>query len=137
MTGIASGAMVTMIDGNDKQIEQVVVGDDVLAYDFDNKRVMFGKVTSVKKSTGESIEIVTAQTKVVAAPDHLFFISENQQMKIAGDLQVGDEVLWFDLFHGRKEKVLEKKPSGTCVFYDFVVADYENFIANALIVSGK
>jgi len=137
MTGIASGSKITMIDGNDKHIEQIVVGDDVLAYDFDNKRVMFGKVTKVKTSNGPSVEIVTPHAKVVSSLDHLFFISENADTKSAKELQVGDEILWFDEFHGRKEKIVEKRNVVNSVFYDFVVADYENFIVNAIIVAGK
>ena len=137
MTGISSGSKITMIDGNDKEIEAVAVGDDVLAYDFDNKRVMFGKITKIKTSSGPAIEIVTSHSKVVASPDHIFFISENAETKPANELQVGDEILWFDEFHGRKEKIVEKRSFANAVFYDFVVSDYENFIVNAIIVAGK
>lgn len=137
MTGIASGSHVTMIDGNDKPIEKVEIGDDVLAYDFDNKRVMFGKVTAVRKNSGMAFGIVTANTTIIASGDHMFFVSENADMKQAADLQVGGEILWFDLFHGRKDTIVEKRSVSDSVFYDFVVADYGNFIANGVIVAGK
>lgn len=137
MTGIASGTKITMIDGNDKAIEEVAVGDDVLAYDFDNKRVMFGKVTKIKTSSGPATEIVTSHAKVVSSLDQLFFISENADTKSAKELHVGDEILWFDMFHGRREKIIEKRHVTNSVFYDFVVSDYENFMANAIIVAGK
>ena len=137
MTGIAFGSKITMIDGNDKQIENVVTGDDVLAYDFDNKRVMFGKVVQIRTSSGASFEIVTANATIIASGDHMFFISENADSKQVKDLQAGDEILWFDLFHGRKDRIIEKRNVADSVFYDFVVSDYGNFIANGLIVCGK
>lgn len=133
MSGIAEDSGILMIDGNEKPAGGVVAGDDVLVYDFENDRVMFGKVTGTRRNKGPAVEIVTASAKLVSSPRQRIFTAANV-MKEAGDLRPGDEILWFDMSSPKPEKITVKRAVGDVALVELSVGD-RSFVAGGLLCS--
>lgn len=86
-----AGTMVRMGDGNEKPIEQVKVGDVVVSH-TGAKRVV--EDTIKKPYFGDIVTLKTkGQRAISCTPDHRF-VSDGEAWVAAGDLSVGDSVLY-------------------------------------------
>ncbi|MBI4448215.1 hypothetical protein HY643_04485, partial [Candidatus Woesearchaeota archaeon] len=122
--------IVSLSDGQFVSIEEIEVKDEVLSYDFAEKKFIPSKV--LKKWVVEKDEvykILIEEENIEASGDHVFFLVD-ETSKPAKDLAVGDLLL---TEHGgkkvRKIKVLQK-PN---MMIDISV-EKENFLANSIVV---
>lgn len=96
------GTTVAMADGTEVPIEDVRVGDRVLAGDPESGRVVARPVTALITGTGEKHLVAltvdtdgasgTATGTLVATEGHPFWVDDAGRWVDAGDLRAGDEV---------------------------------------------
>lgn len=82
---------VTMADMTKKPLDEVKVGDIILTFDKDAKKVVQTTVTDIgKRTTNEYYSLATSQTSFIVTGEHPFYIEG--QWKSVKDLKVGDKV---------------------------------------------
>ena len=89
-----AGTMIQTPNG-DVAIEQIVVGDYVIGYDFQNNRPQIQKVkeTYIREYSGELICIETENGKIIkVTPNHPIMLLDGRQV-LAKDLKDTDEVV--------------------------------------------
>ena len=85
----AAGTHVLMADGEFKPIERVIVGDSVMAYDFQSDRKHAARVTQVyQKTVGSYLRL----NDLVVTANHPFAVGPDE-WRVAGDLREGDRVI--------------------------------------------
>ncbi len=131
--GIASGSRIMLIDGNEKNIEDVREGEDVLSYDFENERTVFSRITKIAPFSGNGIMLATAGKDITVSPGQGFILFDGRK-KRADELQVNDGILGFDFFSGREEKIMENRSAGENVFYEICADGFKNAVVNGLII---
>ncbi|KRF33255.1 polymorphic toxin-type HINT domain-containing protein [Yonghaparkia sp. Soil809] len=92
------GTLVLMGDGQAKPIEDVRLGDTVLAADPETGEFGSRPVTALIEGTGvkELVTVTTEHGSVVATAGHPFWSESDAAWVDAGDLEVGDAVLEAD-----------------------------------------
>ncbi len=112
-------------------------GDRLKAFDFKNKKIVNAVCKRIFSRKAErAYNIRTKNSDITVTPEHLFFVSLNEETKAAEYLKVDDFVLLFDGKNIKKERIISKKeirkPKG--LFYDMEIPEYQNFIANNIIL---
>jgi hypothetical protein len=127
-----AGTKITMASGTYKNIENIVEGDIITAYDEINKKATNSEVIATFHHTPDEMPdyylIVNGQLRVT--PNHRMYI--NNEWKTAGELGMGDkllnllgeEVIVFSL-----EKVYEKVPT-----YNLEIEKHHNYFAEDILV---
>ncbi|MFH1655240.1 MAG: polymorphic toxin-type HINT domain-containing protein [Candidatus Omnitrophota bacterium] len=124
-----AGTPILMADGSRKPIEEIKVGDEVLAYNEETATTQKDKVT--KLFVHEDIEgylIVNGNLKVT--PEHRFY-SQEKWIEI-GSLKVGDKLLDYK---GQTQEItsIEKVKEKTTV-YNFEVEPSHTYFAGGFLV---
>ena len=78
-----------MADGSYESIERLVIGDQVMAYDFAAKRRRAVPVTRMYRKTADAFLRLNGLTVTASHP----FAVGPDEWRIAGDLKVGDRVI--------------------------------------------
>jgi beta propeller repeat protein len=122
---------ILMTDGTTKPIEQVQVGDTVLAFDEATKELKPDKVGKVFKHTIDQYLIINGQLEVTA--NHLVY-SDGQWVEI-GQLKIGDNLL---NFQGKPEKITSIEIVKKVVqVYNLEITSYHTYIAGGVVVHNK
>jgi hypothetical protein len=129
------GTTITMADNSVKTIENVLVGDLVIAYNEVLGQRVPAKVTEVFHHTpdemGDFYLVINNNLRVT--PNHPLFV--NKRWTNAGKVQIGDRLLGVngsdvDVFS--IVKVFQKEPT-----YNLEVANYHTYFANGILAHNK
>jgi len=130
-----AGTKIAMSDGSSKNIENVMIGDDVTSYDVTNKKLVSAKVSEVFHHVGdemsESYLIINEKLRVTS--NHPLFI--NGKWKQAGDAKIGDNLLSITSLPipiRSIETVVDTVPT-----YNLEVDTYHNYFAEGILAHNK
>ena len=148
-----AGTKIQMEDGTEKNIEDVVVGDNVLSFNEELSKNEIKEVVTCNKNTNKKLVKYhfSNQTSVVATPEHPFYVdglklaslepqSTKQIHSINGDVEeikVGDLVYVSNGVSKTAIKEIEILDVEDTDTYIFTVKDNHNFYANNVLVHNK
>ncbi len=132
---LLAGTKVSMADGNNKNIEDIEVGDLVIANDLTTGELMPASVIKLYHHTPSEMTdyylIINDDLKVT--PNHPMYI--NGKWQHIGDAKVGDVLLGMDgsdVIITSMEVVFEKVPT-----YNLEVEEYHTYFANGVLVHNR
>lgn len=132
-----AGTEISLANGDVKNIEDVLVGEEVFTYNEDKKAIETGIVGDLKKHEVNSVIRLTLDNEniIVTTAEHPFFVVGSGWVK-AGELKPLDVCLKED---GKESlistvEVLEEKHE---VFNLLSVSGNHNFFANGILVHNK
>ncbi len=134
---VAQRTRIKLIDGNEELVENLKTGDDVLTYDFESKRVIFSKITSItEQEFPEGVKISAMDLEVVCSPNSTLFTESTETgLILAKDAQEGEIILYFDMFSAVVGTVTAlSKITKPMKFYSLKVSEYGNFIGNDILL---
>ena len=122
--------MVNMADGQTLALDDIEKDDEVMSYDFENKKMISSKVLEKWEVKKSKIFKITVVEEIIASGDHLFFL-EDGSTKAAEELKVGMNVLneKGQVVPIKKIEVQDKEKT----LIDIKVEN-ENFVAENVIV---
>jgi len=132
-----AGTEITLSNGDVKNIEDVVVGEEVLTYNEESNETEVGIVGNLKESEVNSIVRITLDNEIVihTTHEHPFYVNGKGWVK-AGELEVLDTC---KKVNGEESiistvDVLEE----THIVYNLLsVSENHNFFANGILVHNK
>jgi len=132
-----AGTEITLVDGNVKNIEDVVVGEEVLTYNEESGKHESGVVGDLKQHEVKSVIRLTLDNEniIITTHEHPFFVEGKGWVK-AGELQSLDVCKKVDGSESliSTVEVLEE----THVVYNLLsVSENHNFYANEILVHNK
>lgn len=132
-----AGTEITLFDGTIKNIEDVVVGDEVLSLNKETGEHSIGIVGELKEESVTSvIQIVfDDSTTIKTTSEHPFFIKEKEWVN-AGELYPDDICIKVSGEESPISEVIELEESHT-VYNLLSVSDHSNFYANGILVHNK
>ncbi|RLI97683.1 MAG: peptide chain release factor 1 [Candidatus Aenigmatarchaeota archaeon] len=129
-----------MSEKGEIEINKVKVGDRVLCFNLQEKKVEKGEVEEVlKRRIEEGIRIVHEKGYLFASFEHKVFVEEEGEIKekFAGELKKGDRILVNERNEVRVCKVKNVSKRRVNVgefFYDLRVKPFPNYFANLVLV---
>ena len=132
-----AGTDITLANGDHKNIENVVVGEEVLTYNEETGTTEAGTVGELKQHEVDSVVRLTLENSIiiVTTAEHPFYVNNKGWVK-AGDLEMGDECKkedGSDSFISTVEIIEEVHT----VYNLLSVSDNHNFFANGILVHNK
>ena len=126
-----AGTLITMADGSKKPIEEIKIGDIVLAFDDETNQFKPDKVSKTFEHASQGYLIINGHLKVTANHPVL----SNGQWVEVGSLKTGDQLL-------NEKGALEaistiEKRGEEITTYDIEVNPYHSFIAEGYVVHNK
>lgn len=122
-------SLVLMADGTHKEIQTIVVGDEVVSYNILDNVL---ETSIVEHLTNEEKNYLTINDKLTLSPDHLVYVLEKGYV-LAENVAVGDY-----LIDENEEQVLVNSVSvvsdETITVYDISVDKNSNFFAQGYLV---
>lgn len=135
----AAGTRITMADGSERLIEQVVAGDQVLAFD-EESRALVAAVVERAIVRPDVDRLIVINDALVTTPNHQFYTTgglKRAQALTLGDplyeLRTGDSAS--ELAAARVER-LAARPGGVET-YNLEIAVHHNYFAGGVLVSDK
>ncbi|MBM3251820.1 MAG: prepilin-type N-terminal cleavage/methylation domain-containing protein [Candidatus Omnitrophica bacterium] len=126
-----AGTPILMADGSLKPIEQIKVGDKVIAFDQDTEKFKEDKVTELFHHKVNKYLIINDKIKVTN--NHLVY-SAGKWIEI-GKLKVGDKLLNAE---GKPEAITSiEKVSGDVFVYNFELNPYHAYVAGGIVAHNK
>lgn len=126
-----AGTPILMSDGSQKSIEQIRVGDIVVAFDQETETFKQDKVTELFEHKADKYLIVNYKIKVTA--NHLVY-SKGGWIQI-GQMQVGDMLLNAE---GKPEAIISiEKASENVLVYNFELNPYHAYVAGGIVAHNK
>jgi hypothetical protein len=128
-----------LADGTPRPIEQIAIGDSVLAYDVETGALATGTVEATMVHP-DTERLVIVNGTLVTTPEHPFFVDGNWVN--AGDLAVGDALITASAAQASPMIVpasvhsLEARSDRTNT-YNFTVARYHDYFAGGVLVHNK
>ncbi|MFY0563436.1 MopE-related protein [Archangium lansingense] len=136
-----AGTAITLADGSTKPIEDMVIGDQVLAYDVEARQVVPAPVTQTfvhENSSG----ILLINGRVQATANHPFYA--NGRWVRADELEIGDELVMLNVSDGadlasthpvRVTSLLMQPQHETT--YNLEVDTHHDYFAEGILVHNK
>ena len=148
-----AGTKIQMEDGTEKNIEEVVVGDNVLSFNEETGKNEIKEVVTCNKNTNKKLVKYhfSNQTSIIATPEHPFYVdglklaslnpeSTKEIHSINGEVEeikVGDLVYVSNGVSKTAIKEIEILDVDDTDTYIFTVKDNHNFYANNVLVHNK
>jgi len=131
-----AGTSIKMIDGTEKNIEDVVKGDVVLSWEETTNEKVAGIVSEILVADVNSVIEIKFEngTKIVTTEEHPFYVSENWVK--AKDLTIDMVCTTSDDSTSKIETITIKKEN-TTVYNLLDVTDSHTFYANNILVHNK
>ena len=132
-----AGTKITLSDNSLKNIEDVIVGENVLTYNGETGLNETGVVGDLKKHEVSSIIKLTfdGEKTIITTNEHPFFIKDKGWVK-ANELQSND-VCKTDLLEDKKIVSVEILEETHTVYNLLSVSNHHNFYANNILVHNK
>ena len=127
---IISGTPIAMADGSSKPIENVNVGDRVLAYDLEREQRVAATVAQVF-THGDIGDLVRINNALVANKNQSFYA--NGAWLRAGELVYNDMLFPLDPTRSAKVKSFEDLP-GKRTVHNIEVAEHHTYFAGDVLV---
>ena len=111
-----------------KNIEDIEVGDEVLAYDEETGEQAYKPVVHLFRN--ESTDWTTVKVEgieIESTPGHKYYIPEESSWRSAKDLKIGDKVLLSDGRYGIIESVENRSYEAARTTYNFEVQDFHTY----------
>jgi hypothetical protein len=152
-TCFVAGTKVTMGDGSEKNIEDVIIGDEVLSFNESTLKNEVKKVIGLNKPIHD--DLVTYefanQTSITSTFDHPFYVDDlelasfapfltNKRYNIGKEvrqIKVGDLVYLSNGVSKTAIKEIVEQPEIDTQTYIVTVEDNHNFYANGILVHNK
>ncbi len=133
-----AGTLVHCEDGT-KKIEDIEVGDRVLAYDEETGEQSYKEVVRLFRNESKDWTGITVEeNEIVSTPGHKYYLPLTKQWVSAKDLKVGNTVL---LSNGQYSKVKKTRAihyETPQITYNFEVDDLHNYyVENGVLVHNK
>jgi intein/homing endonuclease len=126
-----AGTPILMADGSTKAIEQVKVGDKIIAFDEKTGELKKDKVTEFFEHDAQEYLIVNGHLKVTA--NHLVY--HNGKWVEIGKLKIGDSLLDSQ---GKPQQITDiKKMRASVKVYNLEVNPYHTYFAGGFLVHNK
>ena len=122
-----------------KKIEDIEVGDLVLAYDEETGETAYKPVVRLFRNESKDWTGVTVNgTEIVSTPGHKYYLPETKTWVSAEDLKVGTKVLLSDGSYGIIKVVKSIHYDEAQTTYNFEVADYHTYyVGNGVLVHNR
>ena len=121
------GTLVATADGL-KPIEDIEVGDKVLAYDQHTGKQAYKKVTRLfRNKTDKWYHVHINEQDIVCTAGHPFYVADLETFVSAKDLKVGQSVLLADGTCAVIEEIRVQKLRAPETTYNFEVEDYHTY----------
>lgn len=121
------GTLVETEDGL-KPIDEIQVGDKVLAYDEETGGQAYKPVLRLFRNTSQDWTGVTVNgEEIISTPKHKYYLPESKSWKSAEELKVGTKVLLTDGSYGIIEAVKAIHNDEPETTYNFEVADFHTY----------
>ena len=132
-----AGTKITLSDNSLKNIEDVMVGENVLTYNEETGFNETGVVGDLKKHEVSSIVKLTfdGEKNIITTNEHPFFVKDKGWVK-ANELQSND-ICKTDLLEDVKILSVELLEETHTVYNLLSVSDHHNFYANNILVHNK
>ncbi len=87
---LAFGTMISMANGEKKDIFNLKIGDVLIGYDFKKKKYVDSKCIAIWKRKKRALQIlveklnilsISLEKEIISSPDHLFFVSVNGKIR--------------------------------------------------------
>ena len=132
-----AGTQITLSDNSLKNIEDVIVGENVLTYNEETGFNETGVVGDLKKHEVSSIIKLTfdGEKTIITTTEHPFFVKEKGWVK-ANELQSND-ICRTDLLEDIKIVSVEILEETHTVYNLLSVSNHHNFYANNILVHNK
>lgn len=132
-----AGTEITMADGDVKNIEEVIVGDEVLTYNEESGETEMGVVGDLKQHEVSSVIRLTLDNEniIITTEEHPFFVEGKGWVK-AGELQPLDVCKKVNGSESLISTVEVLKETHT-VYNLLSVSENHNFFANGILVHNK
>ena len=122
-----AGTLVMTATGY-KAIEEIAVGDKVLAYNEETGERDYKEVLQLfRNDSCDWTGITVNGTEIVSTPGHKYYIPESKEWVPAEELKEGNKVLLFDGNYGIIEKVRDIHYTEPQVTYNFEVEGYHTY----------
>ncbi|MBU2608257.1 MAG: hypothetical protein KKF26_02965 [Chloroflexi bacterium] len=121
----ACDTLVLMADNSTKRINEVQVGDRVLAYDSETGQNVAADVIATASGEADYFYVINGDLRVT--PPHPFFTAEDKWVKIV-DLKAGDKI---KSFAGLNEITSIEKVNSKQRICNIRVRDFHNFYVSA------
>ena len=136
-TCFVAGTEITLADGDVKNIEDIVVGEEVLTYNEENGVNEIGVVGDLKQHEVDSIVRITLDNEIVinTTSEHPFYVNGKGWVK-AGELEVLDTC---KKYNGEESLVstVDVIEETHTVYNLLNVSENHNFYANGILVHNK
>ncbi len=127
-----AGTKITMADGSVKNIQDIVVGDEIATYDSSRtKKLIKAKVVETFQHVVPGYIVINDSIKVT--PEHRFFINDGWQM--IGQAKVGDFMLNESGDYVRIQSI--EKVDKTVAVFNFHIENYHTYLANGIYVHNE
>ena len=132
-----AGTKITLSDNSLKNIEDVMVGENVLTYNEETGFNETGVVGDLKKHEVSSVIKLTfdGEKTIITTTEHPFFVKEKGWVK-ANELQSND-ICKTDLLEDKKIVSVEILEETHTVYNLLSVSNHHNFYANNILVHNK
>jgi len=132
-----AGTKITLSDNSLKNIEDVMVGENVLTYNEETGFNETGVVGDLKKHEVSSVIKLTfdGEKTIITTNEHPFFVKEKGWVK-ANELQSND-ICKTDLLEDKKIVSVEILEETHTVYNLLSVSNHHNFYANNILVHNK
>ncbi|MBO5327704.1 MAG: Hint domain-containing protein [Clostridia bacterium] len=129
------GTLVQTEDGL-KPIEDIQVGDKVLAYDEETGEQAYKPVLHLFRNKSYDWTIVKVNgTEIESTPGHKYYLPETKEWVSAENLKVGTKVLLSDGTYGIIKSVKSKHYNTPQTTYNFEVEDFHSYyVGNGVLV---
>ena len=122
-----AGTKVKTEDGY-KNIEEVEVGDKVLAYDEETGKQAYKEVKRLFRNESKEWTIVKVNgEEIESTSGHKYYLPEKKEWRSAEELKEGDKVLLWDGRYGIIESVKSKHYDKSQTTYNFEVEDFHTY----------
>ena len=134
----AAGIMVMTARGM-KPIEEIEVGDEVLAYNEETGEQAYKPAVQLFRNTTEALYHVRVNGKeTISTPGHKYYLPESKTWVSAEDLKIGDEVLTSEGKRATIEAVRPIHYETPQTTYNFEVENFHTYyVGNGVLVHNR
>ena len=128
------GTQISMADGSKKAIENIVVGDLVLAFDKESNLGPASVTETFKHEDDQFIKLIHWNGEITTTPNHWMLLEDGLFLE-AGKLIAGEDQLVTE--EGKISPIDEIVPAPSATSYNFTVSKQHTYIADNIRVHNK
>lgn len=131
-TAFEPETVISMADGQYVSMEEIYLGDEVLSYDFNEKRLKASKVTRVDNvEKAEVVRLITSRGDELVCSSGVKLVMHDGSTKDAKDIVPGDIVLGEE---AKENKIINVSRAPAKAALIGICVEAGNFVANGIVV---